>query len=498
MPSALCPRGRLWLLHRDQGVVELRRHNMVSTFRRRRGAIPAVLMALGLAGCESPQPPAPCGPAPQVTVNAKESTTVTACFNDPNGDVLSYSATTSNTSVATASASGPNIAVTAVLPGNAAVTVTATDPGGMQGQQVIQVMVPNRAPEPRGTMPPMTVFVRQMGTVDAAGYFTEPDGQPLTYSALSPDDQMVTVTMAGSTVTVAAIAKGTTTVSVTALDPGGLNAQQVFQVAIPNRAPVAVGSMEDIEVGMDTVADVNVADYFDEPDGDSLTYTASSSSPTHASVSVSGSVVTVKGLSEGTARVTVTARDPEGLTARQTLEVTVTNPDRAVLEAVYDALGGSGWVTNTNWRTDAPLDTWYGVTTDERGRVVRLELRGNGLTGWIPFHVGSLRFLERLDLAENRVDGSPPSVGDSRRLKDAGFLRDAPEELGSGDAWLRGRVSEDGSLPPTAGRIGAQPREPARRPMPCGRRGSGVRFRPHSATCPTSKPCGSTAIHCST
>jgi len=83
-------------------------------------------MALGLAGCESPQPPAPCGPAPQVTVNAKESTTVTACFNDPNGDVLSYSATTSNTSVATASASGPNITVTAVLPGNAAVTVTFT------------------------------------------------------------------------------------------------------------------------------------------------------------------------------------------------------------------------------------------------------------------------------------------------------------------------------------------------------------------------------------
>ena len=289
----------------------------------------AMLTAVGVAACESPQPPAACGAIPQVTVNARETTAVTACFNDPNGDVLSYTATSSNTGVATVSASGPNITVAGLLPGGTTVTVTATDPGGLQGQQGFQVVVPNRAPEPRGAMPPMTVVAGRVGTVDAAAYFTEPDGQPLTYSAVSSNRATATVTMAGSTVTVAAIAKGTTMVSVTARDPAGLTARQAFQVTVPNRAPVAVGTIEDLEVDMDTIANVNVAEHFDDPDGDPLTYAAGSSSPARASVSVSGSVVTVRGVLVGAATVTVTASDPEGLTARQSFAVKIPQPGPA-------------------------------------------------------------------------------------------------------------------------------------------------------------------------
>ena len=35
--------------------------------------------------------------------------------------------------------------------------------------------------------------------------------------------------------------------------------------------------------------------------------------------------------------------------------------DRAALEAQYDATYGPNWKDNTNWKTDAPLDSWYGV-----------------------------------------------------------------------------------------------------------------------------------------
>ena len=433
--------------------------------RYRPGALPAVLTTLAAAACESPQPPAACGPIPQVTVNAKETTAVTACFNDPNGDVLSYTATSSNTGVATVSVSGPNISVAALLPGGTTVTVTATDPGGLQGQQGFQVMVPNRAPEPRGTMPPMTVVAGRVGTADAAAYFTEPDGQPLTYAATSSNETTATVTMAGSTVTVAAVAKGTTTVTVTARDPVGLTARQSFEVTVPNRAPVAVGSIADLEVDMDTIAEVDVAEHFDDPDGDPLTYAASSSNPARASVSVSGSVVTVRGVLIGAATVTVTASDPEGLTARQTFRASVVNPDRRVLGVLHDALGGGGWTEDTNWTTDAPLDEWYGVTTNEAGRVVRLDLRENGLAGQIPAEVGRLRFLERLDLALNRVDESPPeSADDTGRLERAGFPRDAHEGLGGGEAGPRGDPGwrlAGASSPPSAGGIRA-PEGPGR------------------------------------
>ena len=303
---------------------------------RIRAVSTTLMMVTTAAACESPQPPTVCGTVPQVTVNARESARVTVCFNDPNGDVLSYSATSSNPGVATVSASGPNITITAVLPGSASITVTAADPGGLQGQQRFQVIVPNRAPQPRGTIPSMTVPVGRSETVDVSSYFTEPDGEGLAYGAASSNGQMATVSVSGSTVIVAAVAKGTVTVTVTARDPEGLTAQQAFQVTVPNRAPVAVGTIADIEVQVDATATVDVAANFSDPDGDPLTYSATSSSPANASVSLSGSTVAVRGVSKGTATVTVTARDPEGLTARQAFQVTVPNRAPVAVGTIAD------------------------------------------------------------------------------------------------------------------------------------------------------------------
>ena len=107
---------------------------------------------------------------------------------------------------------------------------------------------------------------------------------------------------------------------------------------------------------------------FDDPNGDVLSYSATSSNTGVATVSASGPNITFAAVLPGSAAmVTVTARNPEGLTAQQTFGVEVLNPDRAMLAAIYDALGGSGWITSTNWKTDASLDTWYGVTTNETG-----------------------------------------------------------------------------------------------------------------------------------
>ncbi len=83
--------------------------------------------------------------------------------------------------------------------------------------------------------------------------------------------------------------------------------------------------------------------------------------------------------------------------------------DRAVLEALYDATGGAGWTDSTNWKTPAPLDDWYGVTTDADGRVSRLDLSGNELTGPIPVELGSLVNLQRLELFSNDLTGPIPA-----------------------------------------------------------------------------------------
>ena len=65
----------------------------------------------------------------------------------------------------------------------------------------------------------------------------------------------------------------------------------------------------------------------------------------------------VRGAGEGTATITATAGDVSG-----TSEITVVNPDRAALMALYNATDGPNWVDNTNWLTDAPLGEWYGVS----------------------------------------------------------------------------------------------------------------------------------------
>ena len=69
-------------------------------------------------------------------------------------------------------------------------------------------------------------------------------------------------------------------------------------------------------------APVNVARYFTDPDGDALTYAASSSRTDVVTAAVSGSTVTLTPVAAGTATVTVTARDPGGLSATQSIAVT--------------------------------------------------------------------------------------------------------------------------------------------------------------------------------
>ena len=184
----------------------------------KRLTLPALL---ALASCESAEAPVACGPIADVTVNVGETTTAAACFNDANGDVLSYSVVSSDPGVATASLSDTTVAVTAVAPGKATVTVTASDPGGLEGQQDFSVAVPNRAPLAGDSIRDMVVVVGSAVEVNASEHFTEPDGETLVYSAVSSDTDVATVSVSDVTVTITAVAPGKATVTITASDPGG-------------------------------------------------------------------------------------------------------------------------------------------------------------------------------------------------------------------------------------------------------------------------------------
>ena len=112
--------------------------------------------------------------------------------------------------------------------------------------------------------------------------------------------------------------------------------------------------------------------------------------------------------------------------------------EKAVLVALYWATGGTNWETNTNWLSSTyPLDQWYGVTTDDEGRVTRLDLSYNWLTGPIPETLGQLKNLQDLYLSGNRLTGTiPETLGqlDSLQylyLDDNQLTGPIPETLGN-------------------------------------------------------------------
>ncbi len=91
---------------------------------------------------------------------------------------------------------------------------------------------------------------------------------------------------------------------------------------------------------------------------------------------------------------------------------------REALTTFYFATGGSQWQRNENWRdADSTLAQWFGVTTDDAGRVIAIDLSANQLTGTIPPRLGALLHLQTLDLSDNELVGSiPPDLGNLTTL----------------------------------------------------------------------------------
>lgn len=71
--------------------------------------------------------------------------------------------------------------------------------------------------------------------------------------------------------------------------------------------------------------------------------------------------------------------------------------DREILVKIYEATNGPEWSEHLreNWLTDKPIGEWSRVKTNDDGRVIALELHGQGL---LPAEIGGLSELENLDL----------------------------------------------------------------------------------------------------
>ena len=146
-----------------------------------------------------------------------------------------------------------------------------------------------------------------------------------------------------------------------------------------NRPPAAVEDLDALILEVGNTRDVDVAHYFSDPDGDELTFSAFSQNDAVATVTISGSTVTITAVRAGDATVSVSATDPGGLSARAGIEVTVQeaptpDPPENVSLAAIDTKLVLSWDEPANHSEFTPDP---GVTYD-----VQYRENGESWTAW--------------------------------------------------------------------------------------------------------------------
>ena len=259
----------------------------------------------------------------------------------------------------------------------------------------------NRSPESVDTIPPQALTESGPAVgVSMDAYFTDPDDDPLTYTAASNQADMVTAFASGDTVWLVPGSAGSATVTVAATDPGGLSATQIIAVTV-NASAEPQNDREVLEV------------LYDSTGGES--WTNRNNWKTSAPLGEWYGVTT-----DTAGRVTELDLSGNELTG----SIPAALGDLELLQILN--LGDRWDPTSRQWLTNALT----GPIPDELGRLKNLwslTLNGNELTGRIPDALGNLANLEWLDLDANGLTGPiPSSLG---RLSDLRSLRLGGNEL---------------------------------------------------------------------
>ena len=367
---------------------------------RVRSTLPLILIGAALnAACggsdtvdPEPTPPPPANRAPvsaaaipdQSLVEGQSvSADIAGAFTDPDGDALTYVATSSSTGVATAALSGSELSVTGVGPGAAAITLTATDPGGLSASQSFAVDVV-AITATRLTVTPGSAALTAIGqTVQLSAEALDQLGRPIPTPSVawsSGDGSVVTVDANGL-----ATAAGDGETTITARSGAASDSARVIVQQIVESIDVSPSSGTLTALG-DTV---RLAAVVRDANGNAVanaTVTWSSEDPSVVTVDRDGLVA-----AEGNGEATIIATsgdvsDSAHLTVAQTVATVEVSPSTDTLTALGDTLRLLAAVRDANGHAvgDAGV-TWSSgdesvVTVDGDGLVTAVANGGTEVT----------------------------------------------------------------------------------------------------------------------
>ena len=425
------------------------------TIIRLSAVLAVVALAKGCGDGESPSAPPTPEPARPTTVTVSPATheltalgqtiQLTAEVRDQNARVMAGATvtwTSSASSVATVDASG---LVTAA--GNGTATITASAESA-SGSAVVTVMQSVASVEVSPSVDELTALGQ---TVQLTAEAFDENGHAVAGAEFSweSSDAAVATVDAGGLVT--AVAEGVATITASAGEASGSAVVTVMQPV----ASVEVSPSAEM-IGLGSTLQLT-AEAFDE-NGEAVAGVEFSWESSDAAIATVDAGGLVTGVAVGTATITASVGGAQG-----TAEITVgPNPDRAALVALYEATDGQNWVNSENWLTDEPLDRWYGIRMGSYGRVTRLHLSENALSGPIPPELGELTHLTVLALFRNQLGGKiPPELGELTRLTELILSGNQlsgpiPPELGNLTdlTWLSvGKNQLSGAIPPELGNL---------------------------------------------
>ena len=343
---------------------------------------------------------------------------------DTNGHTVGdaeFTWTSDDESVLTVDAAG---LVTAVGRGGATVTATTGDVSGSAAVTVEQRPLEVRVSPGADTLAALGDTLRLSAEALDGNGNVVPDAE---FTWASGDAAVAAV---DSTGLVTAVSNGSAEVAASVAGTAGSTVVTVAQRAVDMRVSPAADTL----LSGDTL---RLSAEAEDANGHLLTnagFIWSSGDESVAAVDANGLVTA---MAAGSAEVAV-AEATAGLTRTVLLLVVEV---REELAEVHEALGGAGWANADNWGTDAPLDEWYGVTTDAEGRITGLDLSDNGLTGPIPPGLGLLESLEELDLSGNGITGEAVATYESPGPVREVFQPAGPEQwpVGRGRGSLSAR-----------------------------------------------------------
>ncbi|REK03300.1 MAG: hypothetical protein DWQ36_20780 [Acidobacteria bacterium] len=276
---------------------------------------------------------------------------IAPAFDDPNGEVLEFTASGLPESFSISSGGEISGIATALDYAGSPyiVTVTATDPGALDVDDIFELSI-NGVPDLVAPIADQVFDQDSPVSLDVSGNFQDPDGDPVSFLASGLPDSLSMSSAGVLTGTPLASEAGASpyVITVEATDGFGLTAIDVFSLTV-NGFPVVVSPLDDRSLAEGAPTSIDLSGSFSDPNGDVLTFTATGLPPS-LRLEEDGTLVGVPAtvdLAGSPYTVTVTATESGGASASDSFELTLQDDPDALFVDGFETGSSSAWSSTT-------------------------------------------------------------------------------------------------------------------------------------------------------